>query len=650
MKERVVCHVSPDGRDQAAGTAGDPFRTLEAARDAVRPGLSEMGCDHVILLRGGLYPVEEPLRFTAGDSGRNGHRVVYRAAPGETPVLSGGLRLSGWERAPEPGLPTLWKVHLPHVAGTRHLYLDGRRARRARSPEKASEGWSVLQDPDMVLDREIERYSCYLGVLPVHEGYRTTRMDLLHWRRPQDLEFVYDVGWTHSICPVDEIIPNPDGESAFIRMRMPCFRDCQVKGGVQVGSPNYMENAFELLAEPGDWYFDRTDRMLYCIAMDGQDMNHVEAILPRVECLLSLEGTLDAPISDITFEGLAFRHTTWLKPSRDGHAETQANLYRNPDDRALPHSCFLKPQAAVTLSAAHGIAFESCEFRSLGCTALDMDHGACGNIVRGCELADISGTGIQLGGFNIPDAHPDDPRRIVSDNTITANLFHGIGVEYRGGVAILAGFVRRTGISCNEIHDCSYTGISVGWGWGYWDESSDDRLTYKPPADYPRFRVPTVASGNRIERNHVHHVLEKLHDGGGIYTLSLQPDSVIRGNHVHDNGRFDGHRFDQDMLVGSGLTLPKETLKQVETLKGFPGGIYLDEASGGFDVSENIVYHVAVAFNYHDVGMNGRFRTNRIHDNHFNIPPDDPRFPAGLAEQAGLPPAYRHLLEKGDPS
>jgi hypothetical protein len=155
-----------------------------------------------------------------------------------------------------------------------------------------------------------------------------------------------------------------------------------------------------------------------------------------------------------------------------------------------------------------------------------------------------------------------------------------------------------------------------------------------------------VAGENHIEYNHIHDVLEKLHDGGGIYTLSLQAGSTIRGNLVHNNGRFTGDRYDKDMLVGNATTLPKEELKKLEGLKGFPGGIYLDEASGGFDVSENIVYDVAIPFNYHDVGMNGRFGTNRIHDNHFNIRPEDPRFPVDLADKAGLEPDFRHLTQR----
>jgi hypothetical protein len=229
---------------------------------------------------------------------------------------------------------------------------------------------------------------------------------------------------------------------------------------------------------------------------------------------------------------------------------------------------------------------------------------------------------------------------------VTDCHLHGIGVEFRAGVGVLAGYTRRTTIARNEIHDVSYTGVSVGWGWGYWDKHSDGRLTYPPPDFYPRFHEPTVACGNVIECNHIHHVLQKLHDGGGIYTLSMQAGSVIRGNHVHDNGCFSGDRFERDWLVGNSTYLPKADLDRLSTIRGFPGGIYLDEASGGFTVTGNLVYNVAVPFNYHDVGMDGRCGTNRIQGNFFNIAPTDTGFPATVAESAGLSPQYRHLLDQ----
>ncbi len=641
---KSVFHVSPQGDDRNQGTLEAPFRSVDAAVTAVRTVVDGAREDVVVYLHEGVHTIDRTILLAPEDSGRNGRRVIYRAFPGETAAISGGATVGGWEPDLTSGIPGLWKTHLPLIENTRNLYIDGRRATRAKSSEKTTNGWDLLKDPEMVLHNRIGSYTGYLGELLIYEGYRTTRKEMADWRNPTDIEFVYDVGWTHCICPVDAIVP--DGDGAIVRMRNPCFKDCLVKGGVQIGSPNYLENAFELMDEPGEWYFDRTERVLYYIPLEGEDMATVEAIVPTVECLLDLSGSYDRPVENVAFENLTFRHSTWLKPSLVGHAETQANLSKNSDDDFNTHSSFVKPQSAVHLSATRNIAFEGCTFESLGCTAIDIENGAICTVVRGCEFKDISGSGIMIGGFTLEDAHPADLRRTVTGTLVTNNFLHDIGVEYRGGVAVLAGYAHGTTVSHNEIRHCSYTGISIGWGWGYWDEDSDARITHKPPVFYPRFHEPTVAGENHIEYNHIHDVLEKLHDGGGIYTLSLQAGSTIRGNLVHNNGRFTGDRYDKDMLVGNATTLPKEELKKLEGLKGFPGGIYLDEASGGFDVSENIVYDVAIPFNYHDVGMNGRFGTNRIHDNHFNIRPEDPRFPVDLADKAGLEPDFRHLTQR----
>jgi hypothetical protein len=89
-------YVSPQGADTNPGTASHPFLTLAHARDAVRAVNRGMTGDIVVHLSGGVYRIDTPVEFGEADSGYNGFRVVYRSATNETPMISGGVPVTGW--------------------------------------------------------------------------------------------------------------------------------------------------------------------------------------------------------------------------------------------------------------------------------------------------------------------------------------------------------------------------------------------------------------------------------------------------------------------------------------------------------------------------------------------------------------------------
>src|SRR5210317_2078312 len=88
--------VSPSGNDSNPGTETKPFRTIAHARDRVAAINRKMSDDIVVSLRGGTYTLSSSVLFDANDSGTNGHKVVYRAFPGETPIVCGGRAVKGW--------------------------------------------------------------------------------------------------------------------------------------------------------------------------------------------------------------------------------------------------------------------------------------------------------------------------------------------------------------------------------------------------------------------------------------------------------------------------------------------------------------------------------------------------------------------------
>lgn len=637
MKAEFYVYVSPAGNDENPGTIEMPFKSITRARDAVRKIKGSVNSDITVYLREGIYILDTTILFNEKDSGENKFKITYKSYPGEKVIISGGKSLKGWERIQMGNVNDVWRINVPEIENARHLYVDGKSAQRSKTKAIESHAWDVIKDSDFEFFNIFEIVSTYQGHMKVFEGYRTYNTEILNWKNQSDIEFVYDVGWTHCICPVDSIIR--EGDQAIIRMRMPCFRDCQIKPGMQIGTPSYIENVFELMDETGEWYFDKNTRTIYYVSEEGQDLNKSETIVPTLERLVEIKGKLGDPVCNIVFEDLEFIHTTWLKPGISGHAEIQGNLTKDSNEDLMYHSMYVKPESSVILDAADSVEFRGCRFTKLGSGAIDIRNGSCNNKIIGNELFEIAGSGIQLGGFQFEDAHPDDDKKVVKNNIISNNYIHDIGTEYKGSIGIFAGYVSDTLIAHNEICNVAYSGISVGWGWGYTDPHADERAVDLPPEYYPKYTAPSICKGNRIEYNHIHHVMQRLHDGSAIYTLSMQAGSTIIGNHIHDNGGFNGIGF-QGEVFNHFYWQQTDFDRQFTSKKGFPGGIYLDEASGGFLVTGNIIYNVVVPVFYNNVGIPERFESNKIYKNICNIKPDSPSFPQKDADRAGIERKY----------
>ena len=444
-----------------------------------------------------------------------------------------------------------------------------------------------------------------------NEGYRTTAVDMANWRNVGDIEFCYVVVWAHTRCKVQSI--KRQGDHAVVAMLQPYFTHARTKEGVQVGLPHYVENALELLDEPGEWYLDRPAKTVYYMPRPGEDMAKVEVLAPAVEKLVELRGALDQPVEHIRFEGIAFRHGSWLRPSKIGHCDVQANFivdsdrkdsFTRPGGFENVHSENLKSPANVVCHAAKSIRFDRCTFNQLGGAGLDIEFGSQDNVVSGCHFYDISGSAVQIGDVLKDDHHPDDPRKIVKNNSVVNCYIHDCAVDYLGGVGVFGGYTEGTVIAHNEICRMPYSGMSLGWGWGEEDAGGGG---YQQPFFYDK---PTPAKNNRIECNHIHYVMQPMQDGGAIYTLGNQPGTVIRGNHVHDN------------VWG-------------------PGGIYLDEGSGFIEITGNLVYNVGTPMTYNNGNQNRR-ATCKEHDNFFGVNPKEAK---PISEKAGLEAEYRYLLK-----
>lgn len=519
--------VSPNGNDKNPGTIKKPFATIEAARDAVRKLGDKTTQDIVIFLRGGRYELKNVVLFDHRDSGKNGNRTIYKAFKDERPIISGGRQIENWT----PADNGLFKVHVD--AEFRQFYVNGKRAIRARTPNSDEyyrlKFWNE-RDREIIIDK-------YL---------------IQQWNNFDQIEMIAHLHWAEAILPLASY--EQYGDYAYVAVQEP-ERDLVFRRMYPVKSENeafHFENALEFLDQPGEWYHDKLTNTLYYLPRPGEDMATAEAIIPRLETLMKIQGTLDEPVHHLAFEWITFSHSGWILPQDTGMLNTQAGHYII---KVEPNNIqyFARPPAAVYVAAAHHLKFENNEFSKLGSTGLDFHYGTHDDLIIGNIFYDISGTGILLAKFSEADIkhthlyNPDDQREICKNDTISNNVITKIGQDYPGCCGIACGFPQAVVIEHNEVFDLPYTGISVGWAWMDADNAMRD---------------------NQIRYNHIHHVLKLLCDGGGIYTLSKQPNSSIKENYIHDIYR-------SKWAVGSQVN-----------------GIFLDEGTNGYTIDHNVFENI----------------------------------------------------------
>jgi hypothetical protein len=538
--------VAPDGRDEASGDQGHPFRTLERARDEVRRLNAAQPGDIVVTLRGGHYRLDRPLVLNYLDSGRNGHFVVYRAAPGERPVISGACRVGPWTLH-DAGL-NIYRAEVGDLRA-RQLYVNGERATRART-EPYPAGFRPVFNSGYPNKGGIE----YIPTLLNPIGW----LDPTRWTNVQKIEAVVNLQWKMASVPLSSIIPYPDftpdllTHTGLITLQDPGWTNANVFFAYNEITKKYepgiwsfwqvtrFENAYQFLDSPGEWYLDESAGVLYYIPRWGENLDTADVELPVVEVLVDGQGEPGQPVSNIRFEGLTFSYATWLGPSTgNGYVSDQSGFHlvgdghlpniigHDKDDERTPGN--------VRFRYARHIQFKGSTFEHLGAVGLDFDTGSQQNTISGNEFRDISSAAIQLGGISIADHHPDIPEQVTSDNLISDNLVLRTGRDYVDAAGIFIGFTTRTTVSHNTIVDVPWSGIAMGWGWGLLDPGSFPGLPGARSGEWGTYDTPTTSRGNQILRNRIEDFLNVLWDGGAIYTVGQQGTSMSSGTLIAGN-------------------------------------------------------------------------------------------------------------------
>ena len=519
--------ISPKGSDFNDGTRQSPKATLTSAlrqaREWRRTEDNRIQGGITIYMEGGTYAFHEPVFIRPEDSGTKESPTVIRSVGDEKVILSGGISINGWKKQGK-----VWVADVPAFNGRpldfRQLWVNGKKAVRARDVED-------FEKMNRICSVDEKNEILYVPAVSIRR-----LIDNKGNLKAKYAEMVLHQMWCVANLRIRSV--EVQGDSAAIRFHQPesriQFEHPWPRPMVTTNGHNsafYLTNARELQDVPGEWYHDMDARKVYYYPREGEKMQEAEVIVPAVETLVRVEGTLDRPVCHIRFEKITFSYTTWMRPSEKGHVPLQAGMYltdgyridpkmqRNYLNHPLDNQGWLgRPAAAVRVVAARQIDFERCRFEHLGSTGLDYEEAVQGGVVRGCLFRDIAGNGLLVGSFS-PAAHethlpydPADRREVCTQQQINNCYFTEIGNEDWGCLAIAAGYVGDVNIEHNEISEVPYSGISLGWGWT---------------------QTVNCMRNNRVHANLIHHYAKHMYDVAGIYTLGSQPKSYVTENCVH---------------------------------------------------------------------------------------------------------------------
>ncbi len=545
-------YLSPEGNDdwsgqlQTASADGKdgPVRSMDGARDAVRRYRAERGKSEEVrvMVADGTYFLTHPFVLNAEDGGTKEAPVSYLAVEGSKPIFSGGRVIQNWQK----GSDGVWQTKLDSVAsGDWHfeqLWVNGQRAIRARAPNVGVESIQKVEEKALT-DEKIRAVFTQALQSITTDPNSVAKLDQVSPKDRQDVNFVIYEKWSQFRRFVDQFDPQSGTVVTRGQGIIPFYISPEQREKWGAKGTWIMENARAFLDAPGEWFLAR-DGVLSYMPRPGEDMASAVVIAPAVDSLLEIHGDpgSGALVSQITLKGLEFAHSQLLTPP-EGTGLMQASA-------DLP--------AAVTIDYASDIHLEKCAFRHLGAWGLWFRDGVVDSRVTGSVIQDLGAGGVRIGNLQLPKRGIDLTSHVlIEDCTISEG-----GRSSATGVGVWIAFSQGNTLRHCEISDFFYSGISVGWRWGY-DASNCQR--------------------NIIEYNHVHHLGQHLlSDLGGVYTLGPALDTKIRNNVFHDIYSYDYGGW----------------------------GMYTDEGSTGAIFENNLVYHTRTGSIHQHYGKDNIFRNN----------------------------------------
>ena len=455
------------------------------------------GFDSILIDLNGLNTsISEPLVFN--EKCKSGLPIVFSSQNGKA-VISGGLEISGNWKDEGNGV---FSRKIDGAENFRQLYVNKKQAVRSRFPEKSDDYQSEVltgkwldDSKELALPKDFEKY---------------ISKDNL-----SDVEIHIVEAWTHSIAKVKSY--RTDSENIIFSLTADSEKKFFSKRSSKIAEPKvWIENTLSTLDSPNEWFYDKASETLYYYPENPEEINNLMFTIPQAEQLVKISDS-----ENIRFNNISFAYSNWNEPSYTGFLDGQATSYMKIADGV---TTWQTPIAAVEVSDSDGIEFMNCSIENIGSAAIKFDE-YCDNILLYYnDIKNIAAGAIVAGSFS----DSTEKKLHVPENiTITDNVIDGIGKSYLGGVGIMVGYAQNLIVDHNEVNDGSYTGISVGWGWG----------------------AVTDMQNYQIRNNKVTNIIENhLYDGAGLYvlgTFQTTEKNRISGNYLEGGHGYAGLYFDE---------------------------------------------------------------------------------------------------------
>ena len=531
--------VAPYGDDSNPGTVEAPLKTFEKAKEIIKN--SSADGQITVWFREGTYLIDNTVEFTSSDK----ENVIYRSYPDEEVVFSGSKEISGnWQETEINGVNAfVTDIKIENDDDYfRSLFKGDKRLSRSIYPKEGV--FKIAGEPkenEAVPSSWAPDFFCHALAFYVNTD------EIYDFENPTDVDVKIMHFWRDDLLPVHSV----DAAAGRIETAKPSSMRIRI-------DDNFIyENVKEALSLPGEWYLDRTEGKLFYIPEEGDTVENTVLYAGVCKQIITFSGA-----KNISFQGIDFKNTDWnhVDGTHTGYAFEPSNpLYSNIKFGAdHPQAAFEIP-AAINVYASSGINFTDCRFENISYSAIKFEKASENCNITSCYFNEIGANAIFIhGDFVVPAT--------TKNINVTDSHISRYGRIFNNAIGILLTHAIDCTLENNEIHDGWYTGVSVGWNWGYTDNSTNNI---------------------KIKNNLIYNIGNGwLSDMGGIYTLGIQNDTVISGNVIYNVGCDEGQY-------------------------GYGGwGIYLDEGSSGILVENNLVYDCSSQTFHQHYGKDNEIRNN----------------------------------------